>query len=787
MLSDIEIINNLFENGIDFVEKLIDTTNSNNPNNSNNIVVKNYIHSYFTEDIYENASIELTNRVCSKNFKVWDILIDELSNDEILKFLSLFVNYKYENFKDKIFVMNHIMLNKKVQDSLCTNKLCDFNNNDDILNKSFLGKLFSDINNYESFKDNNWINNIKLLCSMFLKMFKNKDLCPYVIKWIANIFNLNIGVLNGNDDNNNYNSIENELFMMNVLLLLMFFWNDGVFKNNILNKDKLKIVKSSYIKSMNCPIKWYDKDNNNNYNDGNNYNFNFLTKLFFLILNGIRVYYIPAIKKLKDSKKLIESDSEIQNLVNSASESGPFASLMGGLLNTMLNQIYESKNISKKYVDIFNDVLNNDIIISMFLNFSDHFYEWYIINSENDNNNNFDLIVDDTLDDLGYLKNKYVKKYKKIDIDKKIIELFKKISSNDKYTKNISIISFYYNLLLKFNKYNIINDKEMFETTFDFIILVNNLNNNERISFLKKINGYKFINKFKDSSIEIDKFIKLDDNRSIKFVNCIVKDLNFITSNVDPLIKEFFENYNYSNNTISKKDIDTIDSFLKMYFLILEIFNSLTNSNIFKKIANKKEIVSTLGVSLNCIHTHIYKYFHFNYDNFDEILTNSNTTFMKSFVNEISRTYFNFQDNDTFVENIIGYVNNFDINKYIEMEMYINNNITQSNDMKIFIDCVKDKYNKLTTVEEIDYPDEFMDPLMCVKIETPVMLPEVNDQFFEKSIIDKCLLQDEKNPYTRKKLTLSEFENYNKQEHIVNAIDEFKNKMTLWEKENLSK
>jgi len=81
--------------------------------------------------------------------------------------------------------------------------------------------------------------------------------------------------------------------------------------------------------------------------------------------------------------------------------------------------------------------------------------------------------------------------------------------------------------------------------------------------------------------------------------------------------------------------------------------------------------------------------------------------------------------------------------------------------------------------DDIEYPDEFLDPILFIPITEPVMIPSIKHIFDRSSILGQ-LYHEEINPFTREKLTIDEFNNYNKRDEVKKNTDDFKNKIIDW-------
>jgi len=93
---------------------------------------------------------------------------------------------------------------------------------------------------------------------------------------------------------------------------------------------------------------------------------------------------------------------------------------------------------------------------------------------------------------------------------------------------------------------------------------------------------------------------------------------------------------------------------------------------------------------------------------------------------------------------------------------------------------------KLCSEQNVDdIPDEFTDPLTYKQIKTPIMIQESNAIYERMSIITQ-IYENGVNPITRKKLTLEMIEKYNKEQHVIDKISEFTNKLNEWISQNKS-
>ena len=86
----------------------------------------------------------------------------------------------------------------------------------------------------------------------------------------------------------------------------------------------------------------------------------------------------------------------------------------------------------------------------------------------------------------------------------------------------------------------------------------------------------------------------------------------------------------------------------------------------------------------------------------------------------------------------------------------------------------------------IEYPEELLDPLSCTTIFDPVKIPNI-DEIFDRSTILTHIFEsypDPTNPYTREPLTIEMFDEYNERLEIKNDIAAFLEKKKQFESAN---
>ena len=215
-----------------------------------------------------------------------------------------------------------------------------------------------------------------------------------------------------------------------------------------------------------------------------------------------------------------------------------------------------------------------------------------------------------------------------------------------------------------------------------------------------------------------------------------------------------------------------------MLTFINNFFNLLSKSKELREVILSKEILLTLitiiNLSLKMLSTKLcYS---------DELYVGSEnetiniSAFIIALSEIIKSLYINGCDMKFFIED-----HAFDLGLYKEFSTYTPDN--EFGGMVIILGNIMKNMDDIVELENV--PDEFIDTITCTPIEEPCLLPGMvgfsdGNIFFDKTTILKQLITKEENPYTRKKLTIGEFEEFNKQEAIKNINNDFKKRFNEW-------
>ena len=317
-----------------------------------------------------------------------------------------------------------------------------------------------------------------------------------------------------------------------------------------------------------------------------------------------------------------------------------------------------------------------------------------------------------------------------------------------------------------------------------------------KLVLLEKTND--FYDKLVSIFIYIDKLVGLDEY-SEKF---------FYKTNILEII---FNNNSYQTNnkqyiTIIFRDIEhTLSFIIQSANGIEQLSNNKTIYNNFKKnclnyltrlnlrirllnqiIINKNPVLNELDIKY-----HLIKYIYGILKNcFDK-----NSKYIKFVVKEDVSSYEKKELWNLFVEHIIipfseaidtvfhmddvvEMINRFygDIPTYLELM-----------DKELYTDFIEILRVLSLEISEIEYPEnlpeQFLDPILCVPIKNPMILPE-SRIIIDKAVIEAHLIENKYDPFNRQPLTYEQLINFNMQEDQMNYCIEFIQRRNDWIKSN---
>jgi len=716
-------------------------------------------------DTTENESIDLTiiQSFEEKGFDYFENILNKLNydpsiqlNNEIQEILNTYI-YMYINESHTQSYIDYFKTNP-------SNKLWKYYhnnfNNYNVLyelcknNKDNYNEIFKDINNSNKLPllINNWIDNdlmqnytgMEYQNKSFLMIFNyinyNNDSIDNILKLFKNIYECNeinkmnlyklfFKILNSNIYYTHMNITYETLhkcskinFMASILFVCLNIFNNNIEYTNINNTNKPR-----------NEFNIYDDDNVN-------------TVLYYLINYCIYVCFIPLYKiqksfelKLKQARNirlfgfLYATDQDIikiQNELNIISEL-----IVHPKINNYIIDLYENMtNIIEKNSS---NILNDEIFNSIYYYFDNMIFE-----------------LNTTL------------------FNKQIYYFFEHII-NGNYTNNPHIRFQYANLLMQMERSTDDLSKHSFTNMIKYYNEVDynnwtsvDISIKHTISLIDTLLNYNTLCNYSYN-------IKNELERTFIFKICStgissINKIEDILNQINELVKKYKMNIaNLNKNMTYKSIIQSASKYVVPYIIenqiIVKLMDYITSiKNMPQEILN--EIVSYYTNGIKITNNMHYKKIKELYKN------NNNNNIDQSFVELLIKTFSNNQDNDQIKENLYNIYNN----KYPELM----NLSKELENIPYLYEIIQTYKNNITN--NIEYPDDFIDPILCIKIVDPIMIPEVKSIFDRSSIITH-LYTSKTNPFTRKSLTEEEVNEYNELEEVKQQINEFKQKMIEFE------
>ncbi len=249
-------------------------------------------------------------------------------------------------------------------------------------------------------------------------------------------------------------------------------------------------------------------------------------------------------------------------------------------------------------------------------------------------------------------------------------------------------------------------------------------------------------------------------------VETLEKFINIIISDVNENLETYYRKIKFINSNLTSQIpsifYDTInDLYLKIienFRLVRNLTTSLSFPNIFRSLVGSLIFNTSYLVTLS------------KYDNLDNMIHLK----LKRLCREIGKIYLNFISDKLFLEEIFGVTQNFNLSETREIfKMASIDNLS----------CLKDFLEKAERqngqADKLDYPEEFLDPLLFSLIRDPVMLPST-ETIMERSVIERQLLERPENPFDRSSLTLENLNSHNQREEVMMALEDHRAKLSRW-------
>lgn len=689
---------------------------------------------YLTEtDLFENPIINYVDHIRINDSMLWNNLANISTEDEILDYLKSFcltTMYLWDNEKKLEFYIK-IFKNDKVNDLL--QSLDRF-----IVWEYTFGNILVTIH----LDDRTWKEKMGEF-QLFIKNYiKNPNFKIPFVKWISKV--LNVCLPKMNLDPGDTTAMPSDLYLANILGLLFAFWEEGI------NDNRLSSIDYNYIISKQCSMKWFDKKDNDLDKE-----YNFLTMCFFLILNTLRVGYIPALYRKKNWKDILISFEEELNA-----------------LPPLFRNVFEKesayviKNV-KDYVAIDTGIASNMALNQSIQKFYSQVIKFIIKNKENQLN---DIYVD-----MVYYYNNtsnYDPRYMSNDM----YQLFLNIMETDEYTTNITIkcdfMTALYRIFSSIPALEKNMDMKIYESFSKTLLIlhekINTSHIREDFKITKKLTIYNKLSSLyiKKCSTFLDMFkIQMLSNKDItkKFFMTLLTDICEYYSTA----QYYFDKYFQDKKTYVSTLLSVLDHCLKLLNFIDNLLMTFSTNELWNMFMTK-EVLMTISTVVNESAKILLKCDGVFKDS--ELAISESHTFRSTVENII-----NTLEKENKITSFI--VNDFSF----DIEIYENLKIDPLYDN--LVKYIGELENK-DDIDMSDMPMEFLDPIMYCPIEEPCMLPDMigfsDEKFFDKTIMMKQLLLKEENPFTRSKLSISDLENFNEQPEIKEKNKDFIDRQTAW-------
>jgi hypothetical protein len=223
------------------------------------------------------------------------------------------------------------------------------------------------------------------------------------------------------------------------------------------------------------------------------------------------------------------------------------------------------------------------------------------------------------------------------------------------------------------------------------------------------------------------------------YLNSIFHTLDLLSNSISQILTIDLDNNDnlsvYSYNIVNIK---------KCYSLILSSLRILKDFNTFMNILNidiKYQYRNLLNATIK----------HLNIERYNEIISNNELVALTIILFDLIELL----PDDDFIE----FKNEHDLEILSDMIIPIPDTL----------------HNKLYNLIDIDYPDEFLDPITNQIIINPIRLPDTL-QIMDQKVIYHILRNNPVNPFNMKPLTVAELDQYNQQPEIQNILSDFNHK-----------
>ena len=732
-------------------------------------------------DIYtKNMSINTTDLVYIEQYlsnitKLY-ICNDELFNNSLELFcddifcgkfelLKNMVKYNYDNDTIELICNKICNMNKSPDKGHIYLELLEIFSNENIIKNLTNGNVFELLMTYLkllqiTLDTESYDKYIKPLHIHLIPYLKNKKLKAYLItKLSEKVYSFK-----------HYNPLKvdyNEL--QNILVFAYCLFNTGS------NEKNLSLINASYPHNTGCCIDWFNKT------DESNIEFNLITESFYIFLYAINTLYTPLVDIYKDVQKTLgDFELEAERLITSMSSQ--FAQQ---LLEKIYSKMKTIRDVGKKITNI----IDNPFFQGNLNSFSSTL-SGIILKTKS---STWDDILTDLLSHINrQLKNKL------ISIDDNMAILIVRVVGTKLYTLNPHIRSKFLKMAVTIDPYNTEYNNNILEGVINFYndIGLSKADGMELEKVTTSMLVYNYIltkcfgKDFKPTNrfYQLTEVAKKNELKFKMFMNFIVNDMSKIIDILYKIIGDYSE---LDDDYHMQTDMGSIVAFLKYCsetIQILDLF--ITNSEHFRLLLSCDEVLIAFRSSIITV---IYKYVEFINDEEKQEKLKKIYEYTLSPINfyELVRNTLvlisRFENDDKVQSRLFCQSDSINLDKLIIFSDLINTNTNTNISDQVTYNTIQNIVSKIkthndnenSTNTEIEYPDEFLDELLCIPLENPVILPGTK-QIVNRNTILQYIMTDQLNPYDKQPLTVASLDEFNDTPEIKATITELMDKFSKW-------
>jgi hypothetical protein len=211
----------------------------------------------------------------------------------------------------------------------------------------------------------------------------------------------------------------------------------------------------------------------------------------------------------------------------------------------------------------------------------------------------------------------------------------------------------------------------------------------------------------------------------------------------------------YTGDIMNELFINTLN-YSFFHFIPKKFIKFFIYENLYQLILSTSTLTSEMYKSISFM----YEYF-YNLDKSQgTLLAKDAIIFQNSFILKIIKEPQFFK---------LSYLNKINLGKAPQKEKFFLQNIFHDICSATQTHC--QQLNKLNSIN-INYSEEFLDPIMKTEIKEPLFLPN-SEILMDKTILEQMLLHSNTNPFTREPLYMSDIKSFNNKKEIKEKIEQF--------------